>query len=97
MPNWALRHNSLSPLIIDLKKVRFQKDTAALLRAIKDSGSSKHDTFAPLVRLYVLMGLSLHKHGIHTVEQLEAMLKRASEPELEKRVTDRVLLAFGAA
>jgi hypothetical protein len=83
--------------IIDLKKIRFPRESVRLLRSIKDSGNTSHETFAPLVRLYVLMGLRLHKARIHTMEQLEELLQRDSEAEvekLEKRITKNVLKAL---
>lgn len=77
--------------IIDLKRVRFPKNSAMLLRSIKNSGASSHETFASLVRLYVLMGLRLHKAGIQTMGQLEMLLERET---LEKRITKNVLHAL---
>ena len=69
--------------IIDLKRVRFPRADADLLRSIKKSGTSKNQTYAPLVRLYVRMGLTLHRYKIYTVEHLEETLKRLSSQEYD--------------
>jgi hypothetical protein len=84
---------------IDLKKVVFPKGDADLLESLKKSGMSEHNTYASLVRLYVRMGLTLHRQGIHTVEQLEEKLKHpslsSSDEAVETRIVERVLKAIG--
>ena len=83
---------------VELGTIRLAKADAELLKSVKDSGTHEHDTYARIVRLYVRMGLTLHRNGIMTVEQLESALKAVSEPDLtqlENRIVDRVLVAMG--
>lgn len=68
---------------IDLKKIRFDIEDADLLESLKQSGTSERKSYASIVKLYVKMGLTLRRNGYHTLEQLETLLKRVSEPEMQ--------------
>jgi hypothetical protein len=81
-------------VIIDLGRIRFPPEVAARLKSKKGSGTTEHNTYGRLVRLYVRMGLCLDTHGIHTLEQLDGLLKRVSESELsalEARIIEKVV------
>lgn len=54
-----------------------------LLTEVRASGTKGGDAkFNAVVKLYTRMGLLLHKHGIYTLEQLSAKLKRLTDDEL---------------
>jgi len=52
-----------------------------LLTEIKDSVKGAQDSLASLVRLYIRMGLLLHRNGIQTIDQLETLLERFHRSE----------------